>query len=181
MGGRCDSFVVETNVHHPTDFSLLLDSVRCLIRKTTRVCGEVGVPGWRQWRHRRRKVKRLYRRVSAGKKWTSNSDDVRAYLAASRKIADKAQASLATLRADGDGPGPALDGIDRLLCHARLFADQIERCVLQGETIPYGEKVFSTFEEHTRRISKGKAGKTVEPGVSLRDQIVFKIVADSLY
>ena len=163
--GRCDSFVVETNVHHPTDFSLLLDSVRCLIRETARACGEVGVPGWRQWRHRRRKVKRLHRRVSTVKKRTSRLDEVRAYLAASRKIADKAQASLATLRAGGDCPGSTLDGIDRLLCRARLFADQIERRVLRKETIPHGEKVFSIFEEHTRWISKGKAGKTVELGV----------------
>ena len=179
--GRCDSFVVETNVHHPTDFNLLLDSVRCLVRETARACGEVGVPGWRQWRHHRRKAMQLYCRVSGWKRRKSSPEDVRAQLAASRKIADKAQASLATLRAGGDCPASALDEIDRLLCHARRFADQIERRVLRGETIPHGEKVFSIFEEHTRWISKGKAGKTVEPGVSLRDQIVFKIVADSLY
>ena len=39
------------------------------------------------------------------------------------------------------------------------------RQVLGGETIPHGEKAFSIFEEHTRWISKGKAGKTVELGV----------------
>ena len=32
--GRCDSFVVETDVHHPTDTNLLWDSMRCLIRET---------------------------------------------------------------------------------------------------------------------------------------------------
>ena len=37
--------------------------------------------------------------------------------------------------------------------------------MLRKETIPLGEKVFSIFEEHTRWISKGKAGKTVELGV----------------
>ena len=32
--GQCDSFVVEMDVHHPTDTNLLWDSMRCLIRKT---------------------------------------------------------------------------------------------------------------------------------------------------
>ena len=43
--------------------------------------------------------------------------------------------------------------------------DQIDRRVLQGETIPHAEKVFSIFEEHTRWCSKGKLGKAVELGV----------------
>ena len=56
-------------------------------------------------------------------------------------------------------------GRDRLLRHARRFADQIDRRVLQGDKIPHGEKVFSIFEEHTRWIAKGKAGKKAELGV----------------
>ena len=34
LRGRCDSFVVETDVHYPTDVSLLWDAVRCLLRET---------------------------------------------------------------------------------------------------------------------------------------------------
>ena len=33
LRGRCDSFVVETDVHYPTDVSLLWDAVRCLLRE----------------------------------------------------------------------------------------------------------------------------------------------------
>ena len=36
LRGRCDSFVVETDVHYPTDVSLLWDAVRCLLRETGR-------------------------------------------------------------------------------------------------------------------------------------------------
>ena len=102
QGLRCDSFVVDTNVHHPTDFNLLRDSIRCLIRETARAYGEFRVSGWRQWKYRRSNVEALYRRVNKSQKWKARSDDVRAYLSASCKIADKAQASLAALRADGD-------------------------------------------------------------------------------
>ena len=36
LRGRCDSFVVETDVHYPTDVWLLWDSMRCLIREVNR-------------------------------------------------------------------------------------------------------------------------------------------------
>ena len=49
--GRCDSFVVETDVHYPTDVNLLWDAMRCLIRTTGRAATRKGVPGWRQWKH----------------------------------------------------------------------------------------------------------------------------------
>ena len=61
--GRCDSFVAKTDVYHPTDFNLLRDSVRCLLRETARACGDSGVPGWQQWRHRRRNLEALQRRA----------------------------------------------------------------------------------------------------------------------
>ena len=163
--GRCDSFVAETDVHHPTDFNLLRDSLRCLLRETARACGESGVSGWRQWKHLRGNVEALYRRADKSLKWRDRPDDVRAYLDAALKIADRAQASLATLRAGGTCPEAALGEIDRLLRHARRFAGQIEHRVLRGDKIPHGEKVFSIFEEHTRWISKGKAGRKAELGV----------------
>ena len=45
----------------------------------------------------------------ASRKRETTPNDVRAYLAAARKTADKAQASLATLRVGGDCPEAALD------------------------------------------------------------------------
>ena len=163
--GRCDSFVVETDVHHPTDFNLLRDSVRCLLRET-----RAGLR--RRRRARMAAVEALPAHCRSSVSPGEQIGEVAvpagrcpAYLSASRRIADRAQASLATLRAGGTCPGSALDEIDRLLGHARRFADQIDRRVLQGEKIPHGEKVFSIFEEHTRWISKGKAGKKAELGV----------------
>jgi hypothetical protein len=45
--------------------------------------------------------------------------------------------------------------------------DQIERRVIDGETIPHEEKVFSIFQPHTEWISKGKAGVPVELGLKV--------------
>ena len=162
--GRCDSFVAETNVHYPTDFNLLLDSALCLIRGTARACGAFGIGGWRQHRHLACKIASLHRRVGTAQQRKSRKDEVRAYLKASLAVADKAADSLAALRKT-KCPLGVLDEIERLLKYARRFADQIRRRVIKGEKIPHKEKVFSIHEEHTRWISKGKAGTPVELGV----------------
>ncbi len=162
--GRCDSFVVETDVHYPTDVNLLRDSALRLVREASRSCGAFGVPGWRQRRHWERTVGELFNAVRTASLQRSRPDAVRAYLKACLKLAGKAEGSLEALKGAGC-PEPVLDGIARLAAHARRFAGQIKRRVLRKEKIPHGEKVFSIFEEHTRWISKGKAGKTVELGV----------------
>ena len=51
LRGRCDSFVVETDVHYPTDVSLLYDSMRCMIRSVSRLARKNHIKGWRQWLH----------------------------------------------------------------------------------------------------------------------------------
>ena len=51
--------------------------------------------------------------------------------------------------------------------HAARQIDQIRRRVLEGETIPHTEKVFSIFEEHTEWIAKGKAGVPQELGLKV--------------
>ena len=45
---RCDSFVFLSNVHFPTDFNLLLDSVRKCIDICAHSAEMTGIPGWRE-------------------------------------------------------------------------------------------------------------------------------------
>jgi hypothetical protein len=51
LNGRCDSFVVETNVHFPTDINLLRDAVRKVIELVSKLCDEIGITEWRQHKH----------------------------------------------------------------------------------------------------------------------------------
>ncbi len=44
LRGRCDSFVVKTDVHYPTDVHLLWDAMRCLVRDTGRAAVRLGGP-----------------------------------------------------------------------------------------------------------------------------------------
>ena len=166
LAGRCDSFVVETDVHYPTDFNLLLDSTRCLIRETGKACELHDVKGWRQHRHLTKQVRKRFNRVATARLWTKRPDQVSEYLKICRKMAGKAEESLVALKEAGASTA-WMEKIRHYLKHVHLFTDQIDRRVLQGEVIEHSEKIFSVFEEHTRWISKGKAGRPVELGVPL--------------
>ena len=88
LRGRCDSFVVETDVHYPTDFNLLWDAMRVLVRVMVRACKEHGLPGWRQQAMHLREVRRLFHRVR-GRRRQDREERCRAYLDKALSIINK--------------------------------------------------------------------------------------------
>ena len=60
---RADSFVMETNIHYPTESSLIRDG----LRKILEICSELAVGdsivGWRQHHHLWKRVKQLAREI----------------------------------------------------------------------------------------------------------------------
>ena len=173
---RADSFVVETNVHYPTDLNLLWDALRTLIGLVAGLCEELGILGWRQSAYRLRQLKKLYRQVQRLKHSTSQDPQKRAakqeaVQAAHRAYLESAEALLARVRETRVHllvcavPEAILAQIDLYLGDAERQIDQIRRRVLLGQTIPHGEKLFSIFQRHTEWIVKGKAGVPVELGL----------------
>jgi IS5 family transposase len=75
LAGRCDSFVLETNVHFSTDINLLYDAVQCAIRDTAKCCQEVGLTEWRQSKYNIRQVKKAYLRLQRIKHSTSKNEE----------------------------------------------------------------------------------------------------------
>ena len=188
LRGRCDSFVLETDVHYPTDINLVFDAVRKVITLIAALCGAAGLAGWRQSSHNIGKVKKLFRRVQNLKR--SNAKDEKkkakregliveaheAYLKLVGSFLERVEKSVATLREKGLATEEQLAEVERYMSHARRQMDQIGRRVVAGEKIPHDEKVFSIFEEHTEWISKGKAGVPQELGLRvcvLEDQYGF--------
>ena len=177
MKGRCDSFVVETDVHYPTDITLLWDAMRKLIIGCGRISPVYGWPGWGKYRYNLRQLKQLLRRVQRLKHSSATDEKKQAqreqairrayqqYLEESRQLVARVEETLAQWPEDENG-AERMD-MRRFVDHAHRQIDQIDRRVLQGETIPHGEKVFSLFEEHTEWISKGKAGVPVELGLNV--------------
>ena len=81
LAARCDSFVVETDVHYPTDVSLLWDALRCLLRSVVAAdCGLWGVRGWRQKRAWLWKMKGLFNRVHSSKRRGKHPERVELYV-----------------------------------------------------------------------------------------------------
>ena len=68
LHGRCDSFVVETNVHFPTDINLLLDATRTVIRLVANLCEGRDMSDWRQSSYNIRCIKKLERAAQNSKK-----------------------------------------------------------------------------------------------------------------
>ncbi len=166
LDGRVDSFVVETDVHYPTDVNLLWDAMRVLLTEVPACCGSHGVSGWRQGRYWRNQVRQGYQRVSRAQLWCRRPKAVEAWLTLcgdlTGRLGDTLE-ELAGLPEDSVSPAQLSRWCWFHACSVR-WQDQIRRRVLEGATIPHEEKLFSLFEPHTRWIMKGKAGKPVELG-----------------
>jgi len=76
--GRCDSFVLKTDVHFPTDINLLFDAIRTLIHVCAKWHAQHVLPGWRNHESNRRQFKRLYRKLQKLKHSTSKNKDKKA-------------------------------------------------------------------------------------------------------
>jgi len=167
---KVDSYVLETDVHFPTDLNLLWDAGRkCvdLVEKFRR--SGYALPGWRKAKDWRRQLKNLQRTASqvvyrgGPNKEARVQSAVREYLTVGRALAVKVQASLIGLC---DQPvdlaaWAALEYFHRMLAK---HLDLVARRLLNGETIPAHEKMFSLFEPHTEWIQKGKQRPNVELG-----------------
>lgn len=185
---RADSFVVETDVHYPTDINLLADAIRKVIEISAALSEAEGLSDWRQSAHNLRSVKKAYRRVQQLKRSTAKDPERRAarleaiqaahadYLDLCEGFLERARLTRIKLHIGCQLPEAMFTALDDFIAHAKRQIDQVRRRVLQGERIPHGEKVFSIFEPHTEWISKGKAGVPVELGLKVtvsEDQFGF--------
>lgn len=176
LTARCDSFVVETDVHFPTDINLLWDAAREVLTLTRRLSEEVGIDGWRQAPHLLRKVKRLFRAVQTlrekdkdkGKKNETNAECLAAtrnYIDAVGELLQRAIDSVRPYRRNSAWCEQFVEQIMYFGGHGKTLIDQIERRCFKNQTIAHEEKIFSLFEPHTEWIAKGKAGISQELGL----------------
>ncbi|MCK5485515.1 MAG: ISNCY family transposase [Desulfobacterales bacterium] len=191
LKGSCDSFVVETDVHYPTDTNLLFDATRKMISLIAIICSEIGITAWRQSHHNITKVKRLLRGIQRLKRSTSKDkakqqkreqfivSEHQNYINVCQGFVLKAKETIRILRALGIlsmSQALRLSDVEEYIRHAERQIDQIRKRVVLDEKIPHEEKVFSIFQPHTDWISKGKAGVPQELGLSvcvLKDQYGF--------
>jgi IS5 family transposase len=180
--------VVETNVEYPTDTRLLFDAIRKVIEWLMQLCKTVGLLDWKEGQEQIRELKKLLCQLQRLKP-SSAKDEAKQearqqaiveahqeYLQVARACLQRAEKSWQELQQKHPKSKNNLLKIEAFINHAQRQINQIERRIIQGETIPHQEKVFSLFEPHTEWLSKGKAGVPVELGLAVcvvEDQYQF--------
>lgn len=169
---RIDGTVVETNIHHPTDSTLLQDGVRVLgriLRRAGRVLHGGGVRG-KGWLRQQTQVARaawlniVHAAQRRGEEAEASIKDAyQTLLTVSQALLEQAQQVKETLQRGGQPTVQRLvDQLTTFLPRVQQVMRQTQRRVLNGESVPAREKLVSLFEPHTAIIRKGKFGKEVE-------------------
>ena len=180
---RVDTTVTETNIHHPTDSSLVGDGVRVLtrtIKKITKIAGEVGT----KLRNRSRSVKlRVLDIARAARAKGPRSQEklkrnYRQLLESTSRVVGQARQFSKEI-ADGIKRSKdivkqlALEGlrqeIDTMIPRVKQVMKQTRARIFRGDTRSEG-KIFSLFEPSTEIIRKGKAAKPNEFGKMVKLQ-----------
>ena len=171
---KVDSYVLETNVHYPTDLNLLWDAARKSIEILSSLYEQLGLEGWRKkayWKRQLKKAMRTCAKVnrSGGANKTERLEvAVKDYLEAAYALEAKIYECVERLQSKEITLSipESLRLKNALYFHDHLIGhiDLVERRLLKGETIGHEEKVFSLFEPHTELIKKGKANPAVEFG-----------------
>jgi IS5 family transposase len=190
---RLDTTAVETNIHWPTDSTLLWDTYRVLARLIERArevdAGVVG-PGrlhprrakrealaitraaahkGRRARSLQRPYQRLIGRVEGILRWAAGVAHGLADGIASQRYGAWAHAQAEAL----------VEEIAQFHELGERVLAQARRRVLQGESVPNDEKLFSLFEPHTELLKRGKAGKDIEFGHMIQiQQVAEKFITD---
>lgn len=167
---RLDTTAYETNIHYPTDSSLLWDGFRTLARLMKDAGDEMGRMGIRH-RFHTKKVRKLFLYISRNscrkdKKVQQKIQSIyRTLIERTKWIVSVGSAAEKMLSKLGDLKAKAVAAeLKHYLPITEKIIGQAERRVIKGEQVPSAEKVYSLFEEHTELIKRGKAGKPIEFG-----------------
>jgi hypothetical protein len=180
---RGDTFVVETNIHYPTESALIGDGLRKIVPLASELATAAQLGGWRQGKYLLKKVRGLVRKIgqlsrakAAGA--TRLQPDYRKLLAVARHLLQRARALLQAL---GFAPDPTEFTLEKVksgaasiqTANAKLLhyviltekvCDNARRRVLHGETVANDEKIHSIFEPHTELIKRGKQPNPIQFG-----------------
>ena len=176
---RVDTTVVETNIHYPTDSTLMGDGVRVLTRVMKRVAAAAGEAGIR-FRDRSRSVKRRVLEIAYAARNKSEKGQAKlkaAYgkllEATSRVVGQAKKFSVAIAGSLKRGGRTALRKakrqLDEMIPRVQQVMRQTRERVLRGNTRA-SDKIVSMFEPDTEVIRKGKASKPTEFGKMVKIQ-----------
>lgn len=169
---RVDTTVVESNIHYPTDSSLLGDGARVLTRTMKKIDKQAGGLQ-RKIRDRLRTVKKrvlaiaLAARQSGPQREERQRKHYAELLTVTRRILNQTKGVLEEV---AQLPGPGRRQVGSLAEKLQTMAGRVGQVmkqararIFQGLT-HFPGKIVSLFEPHTEIIRKGKASKPTEFG-----------------
>jgi transposase, IS5 family len=169
---KSDTYVLETNVHFPTDLNLLLDAMRKAIDIMDYCRKNYSLTGWRKLKFWRSALKSSQRSTSKACASSSKNKDKTVHTEVSEYLRIAKELDLRITQSSQElYLLPVTDKLFKKLQELAYYQqmgkkhiDLIERRLLKKELIPSSEKIYSIFEPHTEWISKGKQNKKVELG-----------------
>lgn len=171
---RTDGTVVETNIHHPTDSSLLADGVRVLsrlVKQAKTVLQDTAQLTAETFRDRNRSARNAARRIYEDTRRRSEAakasvqETYRRLVHITQKSIGQAKQVLAVLEDRRDKQAQKLKAsLEQFIPRVEQVIAQTKRRVFESEKVPASEKIVSIFEPHTDIICRGKAKKPVEFG-----------------
>jgi len=157
---RIDATAVETDIHHPTDSTLLADGVRIITRWLAE--GKALSPEPRyQFSDHQRVVKKRVLTILNSRKEDIRKEAYQDLLLYAGKVRDYALVAIPELYAHQPHEASELftgkvlaEKLERAVGLLKKVIDQTDRRVFKGEKVPASEKVVSFFEDHTDIIVK---------------------------
>jgi IS5 family transposase len=170
---RVDTTVVQTDIHHPTDNTLLWDVVRVITRLIGHLSKAVQQPikGFRNRKRAARHRMQEIQRMSSKERHEGQTEKYRELIGVTEEVVNHARKVVEQTRKARGKDLVAEMTIPKLLKEIDHYCelgdrviDQARRRVLQGEQVPNAEKIFSIFEAHTDLIKRGKVQTPLEFG-----------------
>ena len=188
---KTDSYVVERDVHFPTDLNLLWDSCRKSLDVVKKYACLTGLKGWRKVECIKTEFSSMFRKttntVFKGKDEKKKKGIVKEYLAKATELIKRITEVLENAAKKDkltNKEQKTLEDLKKYRDYMVKFTDQIRRRLLEGEKIGHDEKRFSIFKEQTEWITKGKLNNRVELGhllLSTTDQYHFMVDYKVMY
>jgi len=179
---KTDSFVVESNVHFPTDYYLLWDSARkCCDYIEKLLIKYPEITGWRNLGYWYKSLKNKAREISQSKRKSKEikTKTVAEYLEKAKLFSQKIEKEEKDLPLNDEKDLKFRIELEYYKQMLDKHVDLLERRIIKNEEIPHSEKVFSIFETYTEWITKGKEHPNVEIGKNVQvtsDQ--FQLIVD---
>jgi len=146
--------VVQTDIHHPTDNTLLWDVVRVVTRLIGRLAAALGRRRIKGFRDRTRSARRRMQeiqRMTSRQRQDHQTGTYRELIGIAEEVIESARTALrrtarraAKIDHQSGDRGDA-QGDRALLCSGSRVINQSRRRVLNGEQVPTAEKLYSIF------------------------------------